>query len=223
MKVTTDGCLFAAWIASKIKNQPIKGKAVLDAGTGTGLLSLMLAQQDPDLIIDAIEIDKEAAKQAEENIAASPWKNSIHPIHSDIRVYPFSKKYDLIISNPPFYENELKSPDSKKNLAHHGNEFSLTELFSIARNQLTDTGNYYFLLPYKRKNEIQKLLLTHGLYIHEMALVKQSIAHDYFRLMICGGLKEKSPVLSNEISIRNDKEQYTTEFIQLLKEYYLKL
>jgi tRNA1Val (adenine37-N6)-methyltransferase len=120
MKVTTDACLFGAWVAKEINNEKILINNYLDIGTGTGLLSLMIAQKNSSVKIDSIEIDKEAAEQALENVNASSWKERINVIHADAKDFAFTKKYDLIVSNPPFYENELKSPDEKKNMAHHG-------------------------------------------------------------------------------------------------------
>ena len=104
MKVTTDGCLFGAWIAIQAGSKKHSLHTVLDIGTGTGLLSLMYAQKNPDAIIDAIEIDEAAAEQARENVEAFPMKNQVHVYCADTRSFSFPHKYDLIISNPPFYE-----------------------------------------------------------------------------------------------------------------------
>ena len=109
MKVTTDACLFGAWVAEEDKSEKIITKNVLDIGTGTGLLSLMYAQKNSLANIDAIEIDEDAYIQAKENVAASPFAERINIIHDDIKRFTFSKKYDCIISNPPFYEKEIRS------------------------------------------------------------------------------------------------------------------
>jgi tRNA1Val (adenine37-N6)-methyltransferase len=102
MKVTTDGCLFGAWIAKQVDGNKLAVDNILDIGTGTGLLSLMIAQQSPAKI-DAIEIDKETYEQAKENVAASPWAERINIIHGDAKQLPASQQYDVIVSNPPFY------------------------------------------------------------------------------------------------------------------------
>ena len=109
MKVTTDACLFGAWVSKEMQNEKWKIENVLDIGTGTGLLSFMYAQKHHSSIIDSIEIDKEAFEQAKENAAASPFSVQINVIHGDAKAFSFSKKYDLIISNPPFYEKEIIS------------------------------------------------------------------------------------------------------------------
>ena len=94
MKVTTDGCLFGAWVAKQIGEQPMTAVKLLDVGTGTGILSLMIAQKNPDCSIDAVEIDNNAYEQANENIISSPWKENIQVFHADIKSFEPGKKYD---------------------------------------------------------------------------------------------------------------------------------
>ncbi|MBK5271257.1 MAG: methyltransferase, partial [Bacteroidia bacterium] len=146
-------------------------------------------------------------------------------VHANAKNYPFSKKYNCIISNPPFYENELRSGNAKKNIAHHYDGLLLTELLAIIKNNLAPEGMFYLLLPYKRSQEIKELLLRLEFTISNMILVRQSVNHDYFRIMLTGKIKPVEPVetLIDEISICDDKQQYTTEFIELLKDYYLYL
>ncbi|MBN8674560.1 MAG: methyltransferase [Chitinophagales bacterium] len=224
MKVTTDGCLFGAWVADKVQHLGT-GLKILDIGTGTGLLSLMLAQKNPTAEIEAKEIDKEAATQATENVNASPWKEQISVMHTDAKLYSTNKNYGLIISNPPFYEDELKSHDDSKNIAHHSSALTLDGLLGIIKKSLSENGNFYLLLPYKRLEEIPALFTKHSLQIKEKTLVRQTTKHDYFRVMLAGShqgnLDNKYPEL--EISIKDEAQQYTAEFTALLKEYYLQL
>jgi len=123
MKVTTDSCVFGAWVAGDMAREERKITTALDIGSGTGLLSLMIAQKN-DLDIDAVEIDKEASLQSQENIAASPWKDRIQVENEDARQFRGVSKYDCIVSNPPFYENELTSERKTKNIAHHSEELT---------------------------------------------------------------------------------------------------
>jgi len=148
MKVTTDGCLFGSLSPTLSEGEGVL--KVLDIGTGTGLLALMFAQKNQNAFIDAIEIDKDAFEQAAENITASPWADRINIIHADARNYSFPQQYDIIISNPPFYENELKADDKKKNVAHHSDELSLAKLLIVIKNNLSPSGTFFLLLPYKR-------------------------------------------------------------------------
>jgi tRNA1Val (adenine37-N6)-methyltransferase len=231
MKVTTDACLFGAWVAEKVRSresevgsQELKVGNVLDIGTGTCLLSLMLAQKC-DADIDAIEIDDEAAAQATENEEACSFRNRIQVINADIRDYNFEKKYDVIISNPPFYENELKSVSSKKNIAHHGENLSLQDLLTAIRQNLNSGGLFFLLLPFKRDEEIRNLVYQNEMQLKLITLVRQSVHHDFFRIMIMGVIAEDGYTEAefDELSIWDEHQQYTEEFVQLLKDYYLYL
>lgn len=224
MKVTTDACLFGGWVSREIQNEKWKMENVLDIGTGTGLLSLMLAQKNVSLYIDAIEIDKPAGEQAKENATNSPFSN-INILHGDAGNFSFAKKYDAIISNPPFYEKEVVSSNQAKNTAHHFSGLSLEKLLSIIKTNLSADGVFYLLLPFKRNKEIKNILLKQSLFVCEIVFVRQSINHDYFRLMIKGKLNDddhKETVI-NEISICDGQQRYTNDFKELLRDYYLNL
>jgi len=224
MKVTTDACLFGAWIVREVKSQKLKVENVLDIGAGTGLLSLMVAQKNPEMKIDSIEIDKDAAEQAKVNLDSSPWKEQINILQADVKGFPFEKEFDLIISNPPFYENEIRSATDSKNVAHHSESLTLKELLVVIKNNLRNTGSFFLLLPYKRNEEIKKLLKDHELSILKILFIRQSVKHDYFRVFIKGSLNaEEKETEFDELSIWDDKQQYTNEFVILLKDYYLHL
>lgn len=223
MKVTTDTCLFGAWVAEELSIQKLKAKNILDIGTGTGLLPLMIAQKNAYIFQEAIEIEEEAYKQANANTFASPWKDNISIICGDVTRFSFPKKYDAIISNPPFYENELQSPNTSKNKAHHSSELTLQHLFALAYNLLAEEGNFFFLLPYKRNEEAEKLLQANNLFIHEKVAVRQSEQHNYFRVLIKGSKQKPVSLLQKEIAICSTPPHYTPEFISLLKDYYLHL
>jgi tRNA1Val (adenine37-N6)-methyltransferase len=223
MKVTTDACLFGAWCAEEIRNEQFKEriKNILEIGSGSGLLSLMIAQKN-DCAIDAIEIDEEAAQQAKENISLSPWRNNINLHHADALSFSFNQSYGVIVSNPPFYENEIESANKQKNLAHHGDGMKLSELFSLVKKQLATHGQFYLLLPFKRKSEAEKILKSEKIFIEKAVIVSQSAKHSPFRLMIKAGHTQMQ-VEEKQVSITGLEQQYTPEFISLLKDYYLYL
>jgi len=224
MKVTTDACLFGAWVAEEVKSQKLKIKRGLDIGTGTGLLSLMLAQKNPETSILAVEIDKDAAEQAAKNIGASVWKDHVDILKTDVKEFSSLEKFDLIFSNPPFYENELRSETDRKNIAHHSENLTLKELLDIIKTNLNADGNFFLLFPYKRNEEIKRLFKDHQLYIAKILLIRQSIKHDYFRIFIKGNLNATEKEIEfDEMSIWDEHQQYTNEFIRLLKDYYLHL
>ena len=224
MKVTTDACLFGAWVASEMKNRnwEMENEFVLDIGTGTGLLSLMIAQKYHGRIT-AVEIDAGAVEQAKENIAASPWKERIVVHHADIRKSQPGSKYDVIVSNPPFYENELQSPDNKINLARHGQELSFVDLVAAILRHLSPTGIFYLLLPYKRIEEMRSLLGENKLQIFTQVNVRQTANQDPFRVMIAGGLSAEfhPDTTATEITVWDSNKMYSPKFKSLLKDYYL--
>jgi len=223
MKVTTDACLFGAWVAHEMRNIKHGIHSMLDIGAGTGLLTLMYAQKNPGVIIDAIEIDEEAAEQAKENVASFPKKNQVQIICADARNFSFPHKYDLIISNPPFYEKNMASPSSRKNIAHHNEGLLISELLKIIGENLKPAGIFCLLLPFQRNEEIRKMFSGNDYPILQMVFVQQSTHHDYFRIILKGTLGTEDSVETkfDEISVWNDKQQYTQEFIELLKDYYL--
>jgi tRNA1Val (adenine37-N6)-methyltransferase len=185
----------------------------------------MLAQKLPVAQIDTIEVDEEACQQAKENIAASPFVSKINVLHADVREFSFDTGYDVIISNPPFYEKEIISADQKKNVAHHASTLTIEELLKIIKTCLRDDGIFYLLLPFKRNEEIKKKISQQNLLVSKLVFVKQSLQHNYFRIMIKGKLNwgDDRETSVGEISICNDGQQYSEDFKILLKDYYLHL
>lgn len=221
LKVSTDSCLFGAWIASKVENEKLKVKNVFDIGAGSGLLMLMLAQKC-NALIDGIEIDEPSYQQAKENIEASPWSNQLKLIHSDVKQFRFSKKYDLIISNPPFYEGDLKSGAANRNVAMHDEGLKLDELIRIVDLNLAEEGTFAVLLPFVRAQRMIELAKGLTLHLHTHVQVKQSVKHGYFRSMLLFARTRVEPAVE-DLVIKDENNQYTNEFVSLLKDYYLYL
>lgn len=222
MKVCTDSCLFGAWAAHWLSKNSTQLKRILDIGSGTGLLSLMLAQQLPLIKIDAVELNADAALQAGENLTSSPWHGRLYIHQTRIQNFYSNCKYDFIICNPPFYRSNLQSGDETKNAAHHSTELSLQELMIAIQRWLTDDGCFALLLPHYRVNEIEKLASAAGFFLHKKTLVKQTEQHQYFRSMMLFSTKE-GLCSADEIVIKNSLNQYTGAFRFLLKDYYLHL
>lgn len=219
MKVCTDACLFGAWASRKAAQPPLTDGSVLDIGTGTGLLSLMLAQQGNHRI-DAVELDEKAAEQAAENFDASPWRERLQVITGDITKLHLGKKYDCIITNPPFFENDLKSNNTQRNLALHSEALSFAELLAACAQYLLEDGKLAVLLPYHRKEVFLQQALQVGFFLEEEVAVRQTPKHAYFRAMLWLGRTAVTP-LQRSITIR-EGEIYSAEFSDLLREYYLK-
>ena len=216
MKVCTDACLFGAIAAGK----KLPSAKCLDVGTGTGLLSLMLAQKNKDIVIDAVEIDTDAALQATENITASAWADRITVINEDISTMKKGTPYDYIISNPPFFKNDLKSADTAVNNARHNTSLDLHQLIKIVDSKLADHGNFAVLLPYQHLNFFIEEAEKHGLYLSQQLLVKQTIKHKFFRSILFFK-RSKSQTEYSEIIIKDTENNYTPEFSAVLKDYYL--
>lgn len=221
LKVSTDSCLFGAWVASKVESEKLKVKSALDIGAGSGLLMLMLAQKC-NALIDGIEIDEPSFEQAIENIEASSWKERLQLFHADVKQFSFTKKYDLIISNPPFYEGNLKSDAANRNVAMHDAGLKLDELITIVDTNLSEDGSFAVLLPFMRAGRMIELAKATNLHLKTHAQVKQSVKHSYFRSMLLFSRKNVEPVLE-ELAIKDESNQYTNDFIALLKDYYLYL
>jgi tRNA1Val (adenine37-N6)-methyltransferase len=216
MKVCTDACLFGALVAEL----NLEKKQVLDTGTGTGLLSLMLAQKSNSIQIDAVEIEAAAAEQALENITASPWSANINVHHADILQFKPGKNYNLIISNPPFFEDDLHSPDATKNKAKHSTTLKLDELLHFVDENLDSKGTFAVLLPYARVQAFTDAASETGLLLNRQVLVKQTMKHKFFRGILFFGRKEKEAQYE-ELIIKELDHSYTAAFTNLLKDYYL--
>jgi len=217
MKVTTDACLFGAWVARQAALMPHLNNC-LDIGTGTGLLSLMIAQQSP-AAIDAVEIEENAFIQAKQNFANSLWRDRLRVHHTGISDFNQGNKYDLIICNPPFHENELRSPSATINLARHDQGLTFELLVKEVDRLLSSAGLFAVLLPYYRVEEFIRIASLANLYLQNKLLVKQTEKHDFFRGVLVFG-RVPSELISEEIIIKIG-DQYSHEFSELLKEYYL--
>ncbi len=219
MKVCTDACLFGAYVADQVKTK--SSAHILDIGTGTGLLSLMLAQKVPAMI-DAVEIAEAACNQAKENFEQSPWKERLTVFNTDVQQFDPVKKYDCIISNPPFFEKDLKSNDSNKNNARHDTSLTLEQLLSVAKSLLTEDGTFTVLLPYHRVDAFIEMALNNDFHLSKKVLVKQTEKHDFFRGIL---IFSKLPAVVNEetIFIKSIDEKYSVRFAGLLRDFYLYL
>jgi tRNA1Val (adenine37-N6)-methyltransferase len=231
MKVCTDACLFGAWVAEK--EVTTKSTSILDIGTGTGLLSLMLAQvtEQTKAKISAVEIEQQAAAEASSNFNISPWKERLFVINDSIQNFTNNKyqseaqmnqSFDLIISNPPFYEGDLKSPDPNKNKAAHSTELPWSVLIENVSNLLSDTGSFFVLVPTLRAYTMQKLAESNQMYLVEEVLVYNDAKHLPFRAML-QFKKTKENILRNKIVIKDLENKYSTTFTNLLTAYYLHL
>ena len=218
MKVSTDSCILGAWFAAKV---PGYG-TILDIGSGSGLLMMMMAQQSQSEI-HGIEIDLGTYKQLKANITQNKWKERLKVFPGDARTYSFSAKYDFIIVNPPFFENDLLPEGDQEQVARHSKMLTLDELVKVVDMNLEAFGALGILLPYNRWEYFTKLAAWHNLHLTEKLFVKQSPRHDYFRAILHFSRNKEEFVPSFDLIIQKEDGAYTEDFAELMKDYYLYL
>lgn len=217
MKVCTDACIFGAWVVQ----QNINLTHVLDIGAGTGLLMHIIAQAGASNIT-GIEIEEGAFVQCSENIAYNHWAGKMTLVHSDIKNFKPAVKYDFVITNPPFYENDLISETATTAIARHSTKLNLSELIQLIPDLLTDEGKFAILLPWHRKANLLNLAEKHGLYPLNLLTLKHSPKHSPFRIIGIFSTRNNKPP-AEEVLIIREEDSYTKEFISLLQPYYLYL
>ncbi len=214
MKVGTDGVLLGAWTDTPNGN-------VLDIGCGSGLISLMIAQRNPNNQIDAIDIDRNAYLQTTENIVNSDWKTNILAHHTSLQNFKTDKKYQLIVSNPPFFVNSSKSGNEAKNLARHTDELSFNHLLQAVANLLLPDGLFSVVLPFAAATEFMKLAKTNHLYLNRLCEVKPNLAKPPKRVLMEFSFHEKEPETTTLTIETNQRHIYTPAYQNLTKDFYL--
>lgn len=219
MKIGTDGVLLGAW--TPLINNPFN---VLDIGAGTGILSLMLAQRSNAEHIDAIEIDENAYEQCVENFEASPWGDKLFCFHAglDEFVDEPEDEYDLIISNPPFYTDDYKSENVSRDLARFEDALPFEELIDAAALLLSDNGIFSVIIPYKEEERFISLCKEVDLFPLKITRVKGTPTSEIKRSLLAFSRLEQKPLI-DELTIEISRHQYTPEYTELTKDFYLKM
>jgi len=217
MKIGTDALLLGAWTPCGIETR------ILDIGTGSGILALMMAQRNNKTEIDAVEINTDAAVLAQKNVQLSPWPDYIHIYNDPIQKFEseIQNKYSLIISNPPFFTDSLKAPDKARNTARHNDTLPVKDLLKITSKLLTENGKAAFIIPADAfenwTHEASNLFLFPAF----ITWVRSSLNHSPHRVMVVFARDKKPETTVNDLSIYSSKDIYTNEYRELTKEFYL--
>ncbi len=216
MPVTTDACIFGA--LADIGN----ARSVLDIGTGTGLLSLMLAQRFPEAHFTAVDIDEASVNQANQNFGNSPWKGRLHGIIADIREWEPGKQFDAIVCNPPFFENQLQSESDAKRRARHTVTLDYEKLLLSIKNLLKSEGKCWLLLPYIHMDFIDTALKKHNLYtIHKIPVRSFDKSNPHVYIIYIS--KTNAEGFYSDFIVYERKGVLSANMKILMKDFYLDL
>lgn len=220
MKVGTDGVLLGAWCP--IDNNP---KSILDIGTGTGIIALMLAQRTNAEQIDALEIDENAFEQAIENFDNSPFADRLYCYHAGLDEFidEPEDEYDLIVSNPPFFTEDFKSTDDARNLARFVDAMPFEQLIEAADLLLSENGVFAVIVPFKDEENFIALANEFELYPIKITRVRGTFTTAIIRSLLAFKRFELPVSIADEIVIEISRHHYTDEYIELTKDFYLKM
>ena len=219
MKIGTDSVLLGAW--TLLKENPF---SILDIGAGTGVLSLMLAQRSHAELIDAIEIDEHAYEQCVDNFENSSWSDRLFCYHASLEEFAdeIEDTYDLIISNPPFYSEDYKTENNQRDLARFTDAMPFNLLVESVSKLLSKNGVFSVIIPFKEEQQFIGLASKANLFPNRILQVKGSLTSELKRSLIEFSFS-KSEIERNELIIETSRHQYTADYINLTKDFYLKM
>ena len=220
MKIGTDGVLLGAW--APIDNHPF---SILDIGTGTGIIALMLAQRSAAQQIDALEIDEAAYEQATDNFENSPWNDRLFCFHAglDEFIEEPEEEYDLIVSNPPFYSEDYKTENESRDLARFQDAMPFEQLLEAADLLLSEHGIFAVIIPFKEEENFIALANELELYPLKITRVKGTPTTEIKRSLLAFSRNETTDLPIDELVIETARHVYTQEYIGLTKDFYLKM
>lgn len=219
MKVGTDGVLLGAWVS--LEHRP---KSILDIGAGTGIIALQLAQRSGAEVIDALELEENAYEQCVENFERSPWSDRLFCYHAglDEFVDEVDEKYDLIISNPPFYEEQVPTGSTARDMARQNQSLPFEELIQAVSKLLGEKGVFAVIVPFKEEPNFMSGASESGLLCSRITRVRGHRKNEIKRSLMEFGW-ERQITKENELVIEKARHQYTPEYINLTKDFYLKM
>ena len=223
MKVGTDAVLLGAWCS--LENHP---ESILDVGAGTGIISLMMAQRIDAMTIDAVEIDEKAYEQCVENFELSDWADRLFCYNASFEEFAeelFEEEeetYDLIISNPPFYADAFETNNESRNKARFTSSLTFQNLIVGASKILSKTGEFSVIIPFKEEQEFVAIANQNSLFLNKVCRVKGTATSEIKRSLLTFSFQEKT-IEEEELIIEISRHQYTEKYINLTKDFYLKM
>ena len=215
MKVNTDSVLLGAWAII-----PSIAKYGLDIGSGTGLLALMTAQRHSTINLTGIEIEKNAFEESEVNFKHSPWSKRLTAINSSLQNFKSTQKFDFIISNPPYFIDDLKNSKFEKTQARHTDSLSFEDLLYFAKNYLSEKGVFNLILPKKESDLFISISENYSLHLHKISFIKPNPDKEVNRVLMSFGRKKKK-IEKDTFCVYQSQGVYSKKHHQLTKNFYL--
>ena len=215
MKVNTDGVLLGAWCDVR------DAERILDIGTGTGVIALMMAQKNVTAYIDAIDIDEGAYLQARDNFEISAWRERLNAHHLSLQEYGAREKYDVIISNPPYFIDDMKTGNDRRNVAKHTVALSYEELLYSTARLMNAGGKAFVVLPIFNLAVFKTIAREHALFITELTEVTAVEGKSPYLLLIQLEKTEKN-ILRSQLTIQDVSGNFSDAYKKLTREFYLK-
>lgn len=212
MKVGTDGVLLGAWVDTRGADR------ILDIGTGTGVIALMMAQRSEAQTIVGVDIDAVATARANSNFSLSPWSTRLMACNSPVQQFD-GEKFDLIVSNPPYFTDSLLCPDSRRTLARHTTELSLIDLDDAVQRLLADGGRFALILP---TEQMERYIALSALTVVRRCDVYSYPGGEVKRVMAELSRGAQMATETQNIDIYTEKRDYSAEYRELTKDFYLK-
>lgn len=213
MKVGTDGVLLGAWAHG--------GSHILDIGTGTGIIALMMAQRFPKALVDAIEIDSEAAHQAVENVARSPFADRIKVVETSLQQFKPDEPYDVIVTNPPFFAHSLKSPDDSRRLARQTDSLPFSAIFAFAKENLVVDGELSAIIPTDYLEEFSQEAFMRGMFLSRQYAVKTVERKPAKRTLVAFSPSRPAAFDKREVILSDKDGKRSPWYEELVEEFYL--
>ena len=216
MRIGTDAVLLGAW------TDPGEKSEILDIGTGCGVIALMMAQKC-NAAITAIDIDEDSVRQASLNFRNSPWNERINALHCSLQEFTmhYGKSFDLVITNPPFFRNSLRSPLNSRNIARHDDQLKTRDLLTGVSLILGSTGRFFLILPAGDATSFQSDAREHNLFLVRQLQVKPKPGTIPKRIVMEFAFSSPGFVVSEEIIIRREDNSFTEAYREMTKDFYL--